>query len=234
MYPLPNPPTDRISRHYVEMAKYEWFIRYDGSYDEGTDIVKYIKAKCSSYILYEHPAKATKGIHVHGYIQTDITDDTIREQIKKSQHIKGYCRKPKKTLLNCIAYMSKGKLDPKLCHAVSTEIISNGKSIGFDKDDIQQYKEELSTEAKLNEIASKKLTQFEIEQQIYTDYVLEHKDYEIKGIIYKDLHDTTVRILKTHKKGRYDTYVMRTMESVSVLINPNDQWLRIQKRFHAF
>lgn len=234
MYGFPNPPTDRISPTLIEMAKYEWFIRFDGAYDEGTDIVKYIKSKCLSYILYEHPAKATKGVHVHGYIQTDITDDTIREQIKKSQHIKGYCRKPKKDLLHMVAYMTKGKLDPKLNNGISEVLISNAKEIGYDKDEIKQYNEEVTAEAKLTAIASKKLTQFEIEQQIFTDYVLEHKDYETKGIIYKELHDTTIRILKTHKKGRYDTYVMRTMESVSVLLNPNEQWNRIQKRFHAF
>lgn len=116
--------------------EYEWTIRFDAPFDADSGIIKYLGKISDKLVIYEHPAKNTgKVVHCHGYITTNTTAKSIRENIKKYVNIKGYCMQVE-SMMKCFSYMSKGKYDPVLNKNVDDTLITNAKALGFDKEDL--------------------------------------------------------------------------------------------------
>lgn len=107
----------------------KFFCRLTKSYDELTGLFHKLTEESRVLVVYQHDAdEKVSRTHVHYYIDTDISQDTIRNRVKK--HL-GYTPERNdwsfKTTYGkqglpvdetCITYMSKGKLSPKWCHGI--------------------------------------------------------------------------------------------------------------------
>lgn len=236
--------------------KYAWFIRFDCSFENNSGLLDYLRSKCETVLVYEHPAKygkdgeLAKDVHCHGFIRTDITDETIRAQIKKQHDINkvldkdgkvksGYCKKPKISVPGLISYMSRGKYEPKLNIGVSDIDIQHGFQNGYDKDDKETEAGADSATKTPQETSEKipRITMWSIANEAYIQYIAELKDYGwyINGQLaqpwrYKIAYPLVLKLCKSYKKG-VDNYVMQVCQLLSTLVDDGESQLkRIESR----
>lgn len=218
-----------------------WFIRIDGTFNDLSGMLLHYTQKCENAIFYEHPAKSNgNGIHVHGiYENATFAKQTFYDAAKKLAYLKGD-KKVKYSVLACrdvktaIAYMSKGHLEPKWYQGYTKEFIDECRTLGFDKQSkgVDNLAGVLaSVMAGQVKEKTQRITTYQMETEIISEYILENPEVEQEGIIYEKLYRITLRVVKSHKKGRYDTFIQRLVEGASSEIHEIDQWARIKHRF---
>lgn len=109
-------------------------IRVTRSYDDLAPAILMISNVSDKIVVYEHPDK--DNVHCHMVVLgcTKGTD-TLKNYIKKHCGIlkaTEWSFKAKATM-DFVAYMSKGKYDPKYINNVDNDVIASYKSQGYDK-----------------------------------------------------------------------------------------------------
>lgn len=109
-------------------------IRVSRSYDVLQSAVEVISNVCDKLVVYEHPDEGNVHCHMLAMGCTKGTD-TLKNYLKRScgTFLPTEWSFKTKANMDFIAYMSKGKYDPKFVNNVDNEVIVSYKAQGYDK-----------------------------------------------------------------------------------------------------
>lgn len=200
------------------MATYAGRVHCDLS--EQDLVIQGLKPRCNSIIVYRHD---TFHPHIH-FLMTEVncSYDTLVNVVKRA--IPG-AKKDKYSFKkdandDFISYMSKGKLDPVYNFGFSDELIAQKKLKGYDKDDISRtnsYPVETTPQSKKTTTITQHMLVVEIACRLHAITGEDYPEYEFDLI-----YSTTADVLREYKKGGDIYYVMKTMESVIMMIYPRE------------
>lgn len=112
------------------------FCRVTASFEQSSEALHLIMEKAEKLIVYEHNERSDN-VHIHFYLENcTVSTDTLKNYFKRTGidgGVKGERWSFKQARdTGCIAYMTKGKLDPVLNQGFDESQLSEFKNLGYD------------------------------------------------------------------------------------------------------
>jgi len=182
----------------------DYFIRISYPYDTIQEWVTKVTQHSKALVCYQHDV--TDNIHIHLYatqvtVSTDSLKGWLNKMLGKKVKSTEWSFKNKGINPDCIAYMSKGKLDPVFTHGFEDDYIKSKKDQGYDVTD------------RVVAVKRKNITQYEIACNIFEKLpkngFLNGKPDETVPEVYRRLTELAIEQHNELRKA-YNEFSIRT------------------------